>query len=153
METLPKIKKEYIDKGIVKLVFVPFPLEAKSMQVTMLSECMNRDKYFDFVDLMFKKQREWGLARNSENIILKYASLNGLSEKKAKECMKNDDLAREIIANRQMGMDNFKIQGTPSFLFAYKNDREMHYGAPSFETIQKMVETHLGSETKISTKK
>jgi len=70
LKTLPKIKTEYIDNGVVKLVFVPFPLEAKSMQATMIAECINNDKYFDFVNLMFKKQREWGLSRKSEEVIL-----------------------------------------------------------------------------------
>ena len=153
LKTLPKIKKEYIDNGIVKLVFVPFPLEAKSMQATMIAECINNDKYFDFVDLMFKKQREWGLSRKSENIILQYAKLSGLSEEKAKICMQNEDMAREIIAQRQMGMDNYKIQGTPSFLIAHKNDREIHYGAPSFDDIKQMVEERIGHKIEKTAKK
>ena len=31
LQVLPEIKKNYIDKGLVRLVFIPFPLEAKSM--------------------------------------------------------------------------------------------------------------------------
>lgn len=153
LKTLPKIKQEYIDNGVVKLVFVPFPLEAKSMQATMIAECINNDKYFDFVNLMFKKQREWGLSRKSEEVIIQYAKLSGLSEEKARTCMKNEDMAREIIAQRQMGMDNYKIQGTPSFLVAYKNDREIHYGAPSFDDVKQMVEERVGHQNKKTAKK
>ena len=153
LDVLPKIKKEYIDNGIIKLVFVPFPLEAKSMQATMVSECIKSDKYFDFVNLMFKKQREWGLSRKSEEVFAKYAVLHGLSEDKAKACMDDDDLAREIIAKRQLGMDNFNIQGTPSFLVAYKNEREVRYGAPSFEDIKQIVETHLDNKKEKTAKK
>lgn len=58
LKTLPEIKKNYIDKGLVRLVFIPFPLEAKSMQAAMMAECIGKDKYFAFVDLLFKKQRE-----------------------------------------------------------------------------------------------
>ncbi len=153
LNTLQKIKKEYIDKGVVKLVFVPFPLEAKSMQATMIAECIDNDKYFDFVDLMFKKQREWGLSRNSENIILQYAKLSGLDEKKALSCMKNDDVAREIMAERQMEMDNFGIRGTPSFLIAYKNDREMHYGALSFEDVKQIIDMRIENKLEKTAKK
>ncbi|MBQ8436200.1 MAG: DsbA family protein [Alphaproteobacteria bacterium] len=153
LNTLQQIKKEYINKGLVKLVFVPFPLEAKSMQATMIAECINNDKYFNFVDLMFKNQREWGLSRKSEDIILQYAKLNGLNEKQALSCMKNDEAAQEIIAKRQMAMDNFGIRGTPSFLIAYKNDREMRYGALSFDEVKQMVDTRIENKINKTAKK
>ena len=153
LDTLPKIKKEYVDNGLIKVIFVPFPLDAKSMKATMVSECIDDAKYFDFIDVMFKKQREWWLSRNSERVITQYAKLNGLSEEKAVACMKNDDVAREIIAKRQMSMDNFKIQGTPSFLIAYKNERNMRYGAPSFEDIKQFVDAHLNNKNEKTAKK
>ena len=50
-------------------------------------------------------------------------------------------------------MDNFNIQGTPSFLVAYKNEREVRYGAPSFEDIKQIVETHLDNKKEKTAKK
>ncbi len=151
--TLPRIKKEYIDKGIIKLVFIPFPLEQKSMHATLISECLSNDNYFSFVDTMFKKQREWWLSRDSEDVILQYAKHSGLDETRARACLKNEDKAREIIAKRQMSMESFQIQGTPSFLIALKNNREVRYGAPSFDDIKQIVDSHLNNKNEKTAKK
>ena len=60
LNVLPAIKEKYIDKGLVKLVFVPFPIDRASMDGALLAACVPADKYFAFVDVLFKKQREWG---------------------------------------------------------------------------------------------
>ena len=41
----------------------------------------------------------------------------------------------------------------PSFLIAYKNDREIHYGAPSFDDVKQMVEKRIGNKTEKTAKK
>ena len=61
LNVLPAIKEKYIDKGLVKLVFVPFPIDRASMDGALLAACVPADKYFAFVDVLFKKQRECGL--------------------------------------------------------------------------------------------
>lgn len=40
LETLPKLQKDFIDSGKVKLVFVDFPLDSKSMMAAMIADCM-----------------------------------------------------------------------------------------------------------------
>ena len=141
-------KKNYIDKGLVRLVFIPFPLEAKSMQAALVAECVDNKQYFAFVDLLFKKQREWGLSRKSEDIITQYAALSGLNSQKAEACLHDDAKAREILNRRQQAMENFKIQGTPSFLIVGKNQREMYYGAPSYEDMSAILNRYLGRDEK-----
>ena len=43
------LKKEYIDKGLVRLVFSPFPLDKSSLKAVMLASCASSEKYFDFI--------------------------------------------------------------------------------------------------------
>lgn len=148
LQVLPEIKKNYIDKGLVRLVFIPFPLEAKSMQAALVAECVDNKQYFAFVDLLFKKQREWGLSRKSEDIITQYAALSGLNSQKAEACLHDDAKAREILNRRQQAMENFKIQGTPAFLIVGKNQREMYYGAPSYEDMSAILNRYLGRDEK-----
>lgn len=139
LDTLPKLKEAFIDKGVVKLVFVPFPIDKSSMQAALLAECMPEDKYFAFADLMFKKQREWGLARDPEKVLKQYAALSGLSNEKADACLRNDDNAREILSNRQTGITQLGIQGTPSFVISYEGRSEMIPGVQSFEAFSEII--------------
>ena len=75
LSVLPKLKEEYIDNGLLKLVFVPFPIDKSSMDGALLAECVADDKYFDFVNVLFKKQRAWRLSRNPQNVMKQFALL------------------------------------------------------------------------------
>lgn len=139
LQTLPKLKQEFIDNGSVRLVFVSFPIDRTSMNAALLAECMPADKYFAFADLLFKKQREWGMARDPEKVLLQYAALSGLGSEKAKACLKNDEMAREILENRQNGMTQIGIQGTPSFVIRSADGFELLQGAQSTDNFRKLL--------------
>ena len=63
-ETLPKIKEEYIDKGVVRYVLRDFPLEPRAMAAAMVARCVPADRYFGFVDMLFRDQQTWAHSRN-----------------------------------------------------------------------------------------
>ena len=102
---------------------------------------------------MFKKQREWGLSNNAAKTIKQYAVLNGLDEEKAEACLHNNDVAREIISMRQLAMERFKIQGTPSFMIVTPDERFMHYGAMSYDEIKQIIQDNLETQAEENTKK
>lgn len=138
LNTLPKIKEKYIDNGQVRLVFVPFPIDRASMSAAMLAECVPADKYFAFTDLLFKKQREWGLSRDPEKVLKQYAALSGVSSEKADGCLKNDEVAQEILEVRQDGVTQLGIQGTPSFVISTAEGKELLSGAPTMEKLDEI---------------
>lgn len=146
LETLPKLKKDFIDTGAVKLVFVPFPIDRSSMNGALLAKCMPENRYFAFADLLFKKQREWGLSRNPDKVLLQYAALNGLSAEKAKACLKNDENAREILAARQDGMSQLGIQGTPSFVIKSKDGFQLLPGVQSYDDFKEILQQKLAKK-------
>lgn len=139
LSILPQLKPEFIDTGKVKFVFVSFPLDRKSMKAAMLSECVPESSYADFLKILFKKQREWVLARNTEQVLIRYAMLNGMTEAQAKECLTNDALAKDILEVRQQGMDRLNIKGTPAFLVVNNGKKEILYGAPDYETFKEYL--------------
>lgn len=141
--TLPKIKADYIQPGEVKVVFIDFPIDAKSMQASLMSKCVTNDKYFDFLSLLFKKQKEWGLATDSTKLLTKYAELNGVDSNEATACLKNSKVAQEIITNRQNIIDYLKIMGTPSLLIVKGDNRELYQGAPSYTQLKEIIDKKL----------
>lgn len=137
--TLPKIKKEFIDTGKLRVVFIDFPIEPKAMQASLIAHCVDDSKYFDFLSLLFKKQKDWGLSNDPQKYLLQYAALNGVDEAKAKACLKNSKTAQEILDNRQHAIDYFKINGTPSLLIVKGNERLLYQGALSYEKLQEIL--------------
>lgn len=145
--TIPKIKEEFIDTGKVKIIFADFPLDKASLQASMVARCMPEDKYYDFLGLLFKKQFQWHNGRNAEARISEYASLNGLTKEKIQECLKDENISKELIFIREEGIEKLKIQGTPSILFVSKNgDKEIYYGAPGYDDLKKIIEEKLKNE-------
>lgn len=143
LEVLPLIKKEYVDTGKVRVVFVPLPLDKPSMDAALLAECVEKDKYFSFADVLFKKQRDWGMAFDPQKVLLQYAALSGVSSDSAKACLKDDKTAARILQDRQSGLKDLGIEGTPSFVVSSKSGNELVPGFKSFEDFKVILDDHL----------
>lgn len=151
LDTVPELKKEYVEKGLLRIVFVNMPLDKKSMQGAMLMNCMTYDNYHSFLERLFDKQRFWFLARN-EKTLLKYASEFGLNEEDAKSCLANKKLASDIIDDRQQGIDVLKMEGTPAFLFNGVDGNEIIYGAPNYNKIKEYIDDRLKRISEVNKK-
>lgn len=143
LEVLPEIVQNYVEKGLLKVVFVPMPLDKNSMDAALLAECVESDKYFSFAELMFKKQRDWGLAFNPQKVLLQYAALSGVDNDKAEACLHNDVTAARILKDRKDGIDVLKISGTPSFFIASEKGVEIVEGIKSFDDFALIIDEHL----------
>lgn len=132
LNALKKLDKDFLSTGRVRVVFIHFPLDRSSMQAAMLAECVDVTKKPEFLNLVFKKQREWVLSTESEKHLINYAVMMGLAQEDAVRCLKNDDLAKEIISYRQEAIEKLKIEGTPAFLISTKDKNEMMYGISNF---------------------
>lgn len=143
LEVLPEIVKEYVDTGKIKVSFVPFPLEKNSMDAALLAECVDADKYFAFVDVLFKKQRDWGLSFNPQKILLQYASMSGLAKDKAEACLRNDITAAMILQNRKDGIEKLGLQGTPTFFIVSDKKIDAIFGIKSLEDFKKNIDAQL----------
>lgn len=144
---LKKLEEEFIETGKLKVVFIHFPLDRRSMQAAMLAECVDYDKKADFINLVFSKQREWVLSTEPEQSLINYAVINGLNAAAAGRCLKNDDLAKEIISNRQEAIDKLKIEGTPAFLISTKAQNEIIYGISDMDDFKNRLREYLRNPT------
>lgn len=143
LDVLPKIQKEYIDKGLVRVVFVPFPLDKGAMDAALLAECVDGDKYFGFIDVLFKKQKDWAISFQQQKVLMQYAALSGLNAEKAKLCLKDDITAARILKDRKSGMEDLGISGTPSFVISSASSNEMVYGFRTFDEFKSLLDAHL----------
>lgn len=147
LDIMPEIKKEYVEKGLLRVVFVNFPLSKNAMKVALLSRCVTPDRYADFVNAMFLEQRSWW-SDSDNKTIFKIAAKFGLNYEESEACIKNDAEAQDIVSDRQEAMSRLKMQGTPAFLFSGADGNEIIYGAPSRTRITEYINDRLQRQKK-----
>jgi len=143
-ETLPQIKKEYIDTGKAKLYYRHFPLTSihPNAQVTALaSECANdQDKFWDYHDKLFENQDEWislsGTAVNEK--LGEYAGDLGLNVGNFNECVTSEKFADNVSQDLSDG-SAAGVDGTPAvFVNGY-----LTVGAVPFEQFKAEIDARL----------
>ena len=142
LDILPKLKTEYIDSGLLRVIFVNFPLDKKSMKAAMVSNCMTYENYFGFLNRLFERQRFWWLDSDDEQLT-RYAAEYGLTYDEVQSCMHNDKVAEEIVSNRQEAITRLGIKGTPAFFFHGKDGNEIIYGTPNYDDLKLYLDNRL----------
>ena len=142
LSSVPKLEKEFVSQGVLRIVFVNFPLDKKSMEGAMLSQCMTYENYHDFITRLFDRQRFWLLA-GDDTPLLKYAAEYGLSYDEAEACKNDNALASSIIADRQQAISQLKMEGTPAFLISGADGNEIIYGQPRYSDLVNYIRSRL----------
>ena len=115
--TLSDLKKDYIDAGIVKMIFSDFPTNEEAMDASKLLRCVPTNDRYQFMNLLFEQQLQWAHPSvDHRQKLLQYAALIGLSNDKASACMNDKDVENNIIAGIQSANSNYNVSSTPTFL-------------------------------------
>jgi protein-disulfide isomerase len=109
---LPKLQKDYIDTGKVRLIFREFPHNDAAMGAFMVARCAPKDKYFPLVDVYFKTQQKW--VPNPLEGLKEIALQAGFTEETFMACLNNKDVAQKIFETRQKA-ETFGVKGIPTF--------------------------------------
>ena len=117
-ETLPQVKKEWIDTGRAKLVYRDFPTSPVALAVyaAMVARCAPEDRYFSFLEVFFKQQRNWTSSPDPMKALAQLARLGGMSQADFDACTQNQELFQGIRERALDGQMEFEIESTPSFV-------------------------------------
>ncbi|MGB8314639.1 MAG: DsbA family protein [Aestuariivirga sp.] len=111
-DTFGTLKKEYIDTGKIKFVFREFPHQDAALAAFMLARCAPKDKYFPLIDVFFTTQPEW--TQDPLAGLNKIAQQAGFTKESFDACMKNETVAKDILAVRKKA-EGFGVTGIPTF--------------------------------------
>ncbi len=136
-ETFPALKKEYIDSGKIRFVFREFPLNDAALAGFMLARCAPKEKYFPILDVIFSTLQEW--AKDPLAGLKGISQQAGFSAEQFDACMKNETVAKQILASRTSG-EKFGVAGTPTFFI---NGKVLN-GDTSIEEFRKVIDPLLG---------
>ena len=116
LNTLPDLEKRYVENGDLYIQFEEFPLNAPALDASLLARCLPAERYYGFVDLLFKTQESWMMRPDYRIALIQNAKLAGLSEEKANECLESKKM-REALAGRiQAVSQKHQITSTPTFI-------------------------------------
>jgi protein-disulfide isomerase len=115
-ETMPRIKSEFIDKGLVRFVFRPFPLDQLAARASLLAQCVPGDGYYSMLDILFRSQRDWSTAPDPDAALKQIGRTAGLTDADIDRCTADQAQFDRIIAGMQEAQSKFGIDSTPSFV-------------------------------------
>ena len=124
------LKKEFINKKIVKFEHHAFPLDLAALNAEIIVRCqLDVEKSFQLLGEIYKKQNQWAVGSdiNPINDSLKEIGLKfGLNESKMNDCLKNDLVQDQILNERIQAQKNYKIQSTPTIYINEKKFEGKH---------------------------
>lgn len=136
-ETFPALKKDYIDTGKIRFIFREFPHNQPALAAFMLARCAPKEKYFPLIDMFFEQQDTW-LAAPLEGL-QKIAQLAGMTKESFDACLKNEEVAKGIIAVRDKAEKDFGVDSIPTFFI----NGELLKGETSIEEFRKRIDPLL----------
>lgn len=113
-EVFPKLKRDYIDRGKVRLILREFPIGHQSGMATVALRCVPASKYFQAYDRLMAQQSKWVSQAVRTEPILKVASGAGLTRAQFDACRQNQSLIGALKAIKDRGR-TLGIIGTPNF--------------------------------------
>ena len=132
----PEIYEKYIQTGKVKFIFRDFPLDKQALFAAILANCAPKEKYFDFVKLIFNTTEKWisvegEFLKKLKNI----GKMGGLSNDQIESCFRDENMVDLAINSRSNGEKKFNITSTPSFIINGKK-----YSSMTFEQFEKVLD-------------
>ena len=119
-----ELKKDFIDKGLVKFEHHPFPLDLAALNAEIILRCdINNEKNFELLSKIYKKQKIWAVGSDIDKInesIKKIGLEINLKKEKMDQCLKNNQTQDEILSQRILAQKNYKIQATPTIFINEK---------------------------------
>ena len=114
-DTLPSIKKDYIDTGKLRLVFWDFPLGNLALAAAMIARCSGQDNYVPMTSALFLSQETWARSDAPFDAIAGIARLSGMSINDIETCLDDSELLAAIQAKAKEAESILGVPSTPTF--------------------------------------
>ena len=125
----PKLKKEFIDTGLVKIEFRHFPLDMAAFNASKIAQC-NNDGKSDLLHFLFSNQQKWAIGETVEdaNANLKKLLKDENIDIDFEKCTNNKNIEDYVLNDRIEGVKKFKVNATPTIIINNKKfDKSLNY--------------------------
>ena len=125
----PKLKKEFIDTGLVKIEFRHFPLDMAAFNASKIAQC-NNDGKSDLLHFLFSNQEKWAIGETVEdaNTNLKKLLKDQNIDIDFEKCTNNKNIEDYVLNDRIEGVKKFKVNSTPTIIINNKKfEKSLNY--------------------------
>ena len=149
VQSFPQLKAKYIDTGKIFYVFRVFPLRPDDGSAEKIARCLPEDKYFAFIDLLFKNQPKWDVefgVQSPEGVhegLVLLGRIAGMSREQVDQCMVNKAEDERINTVSSDAQSRYSVTGTPTFIL---NGTSIGSGNIPFDTLSKLLDTELAKQ-------
>jgi len=144
-ETFPQIVANYVDTGLVRYVFMDFPLTSIHPQAQLAAEaarCANdQDAYVEMHDLLFGRQDAWSGRGDAADIFTGFAGELGLDEAAFSDCLLGGQHTETVQVDLARG-EGLGVNGTPAFFL----NGHFISGAQPYSVFQGAIDSLLAEQ-------
>ena len=133
----PDLKKEFIDKGIVKIEFRNFPLDMAALNGSKIAHCKNDGKS-NILHFLYNNQNMWLKGETIDELNL---NLEKIVDKEnfginVKKCLNNKKIEDHVLEDRINAVKKYKINSTPTIII---NDKKFEKPL-NYKNLKKSIE-------------
>ena len=118
-DVYPKLKINYIDKGLVKFIYREVYFDKYGMWASMIARCAGADRFFGMTDQIYRKQSNWARAESDVAIVTqlkKIGLLAGLDESQLSSCLQDGVKLRALVEWYSENAKRDEIKSTPTLI-------------------------------------
>ena len=133
----PSLKKDFIEKGLVKIEFRQIPLDIAAFNASKIGQCRN-DGNADGLNILYSGQKKWARGKTPEEAtryLKKFLEDEGVNLDFEK-CLNNKSIEDYVLNDRIEGVKKFEVNATPTIII---NDKKFEK-AVNYKNIKKYLE-------------
>ena len=133
----PSLKKDFIEKGLVRIEFRHFPLDIAAFNASKIGQC-NNDGNANVLNILFSGQKKWARGKTPEEATMylkKFLEDEGVTLDFEK-CLVDKAIEDYVLNDRIEGVKKFKVNATPTIII---NDKKFEK-ALNYKNLKKYLE-------------
>ena len=144
----PKLKANYIDTGKIYYVFRVFPLRELDGDSEKMARCLPEDKYFTFIDQLWRNQPKWDNAEypgiaDAHAALVQQGRIAGMTSEQVDQCINNkeeDDRINKVAAEAEQ---RYSINATPTFIL---DGTPLSAGSVPYDQLSKDIDAEIAKK-------
>ncbi|MBL8670770.1 MAG: DsbA family protein [Alphaproteobacteria bacterium] len=139
VEVMPRIKADYVEKGLLRFVYRDFPLDRVALDAHALARCAGPERAAAFIAVLYREKESWAHASDPLPVLESVGLVGGVSRQMFAKCRSDETLVNAILQQRLDAARVHSVDSTPTFVIGDK----VHVGFLSYEEFAKAVDAKL----------
>ncbi len=137
------LKKNYIDKNLVKFEHHAFPLDLAALNAEKIVRCASSpDARFKLLTKIYDKQTKWAVGSDIKKIdgfLIKIGTESKISESSLRRCLDDEKTQELILEERIQAQREYNIKSTPTIYINNTKYEDKH----EFKSFKKQIDKLL----------